>query len=66
MRLSKQFIGIAVAAAFAASMATTGTAFALPSGTQVEFKIQTLTDDAISFRSYAVAVIAEEIVYFGL
>jgi len=66
VRLSKQFIGIAVAVAFAACMATTGPASAIPSGTQVEFKIQTLTDDAISFRSYAVAVIAEEIVYFGL
>jgi hypothetical protein len=64
--LSKQIVGIAVAVAFAFGLATTGTAFALPSGTQVEFKVQTLADDALSFRAYAVAVVAEEFIYFGL
>ncbi len=66
MRLSKQFIGIAVAVAFAFGLAATGTAFALPTGTQVEFKLTTLEADAMSFRTYAIEIIVEEYAYFGL
>ncbi len=66
MRLSKQIIGIAVAVAFVFGLATTGTAYALPTGTQVEFKLSTIEDEALSFRTYAIEVIVEEYRYFGL
>ncbi len=66
MRLSKQIFGIAVAVAFAFGPATTAPALAVPSGTQVEFKVKTIADDAFEVRSYVIAVVAEEIGFFGL
>ncbi len=65
MRLSKQIIGIAVAVAFAFGLATTGTASALPNGTQVEFNIRTINDDTQEFREY-VATVAFEFLWCEL
>ena len=61
MRLSKQFIGIAVAVAFATGLATTETAFAVPSGTQIEYKGKSVTAGVDAWRTYVVAMLLSEL-----
>ncbi len=68
MRLSKQFIGIAVAVAFATGLATTETVFALPSGTQIEYKeVSAKTTIAVrAMRAFAVELVLGELLAAGL